>query len=711
MGLRILAGERPSDIAPQTVESVPMFDWRAVERWNISESSVPQGSIVRYREPTAWEQYKWQIVGIGIFTVFQTLLIGWLLFLRERRKKAESESLRFAALAKAEHQRLDDVVANVPGVVWESRINAETGDQHVEFVSDHIHEMIGYSPDEILSTPNFWKVVVLEEDHEKLGQTFSAIRSGSGLQTQQFRCRAKNENIMWMEAHVAATRDEAGKVVGMRGVAIDVTEQKSAEEKLCEREVELTEAQRMSVTGSWEWDPESDTVVWTEELYRIAGIDPEQPAPTFAQHRNLYTPDSFEKLSAAVENAMNSAGSYELELEMVRPDGHKIWTNARGEVLRNGDLKIIKLRGTLQDISAQKKAREELEKALTTVSQLQAQLHEENIYLKEEIKLEHNFEEIIGHSSALKYVLFKIEQVAPTDSTVLITGETGTGKELIARAIHVNGKRKARPIVKVNCAALSPTLIESELFGHERGAFTGAAARKIGRFELADGATLFLDEVGELPIDLQVKLLRVIQEGEFERLGSTQTMKVDVRIIAATNRNLEEEVRKGRFREDLLFRLNVFPIGVPPLRDRKGDIPELTEFFANRFSKKIGKTIRSISPATIRRLSAHTWPGNVRELANVIERSVIYSQSETLQISETFGLAKANENNLSPSTETLEAMERRYITQILNETGWRVGGDNGAARVLGLNPSTLRTRMLKLGIAKPQSAGDFHVSS
>lgn len=326
------------------------------------------------------------------------------------------------------------------------------------------------------------------------------------------------------------------------------------------------------------------------------------------------------------------------------------------------------------------------------------QLQSENIYLQQPIKLAQNVDGIIGQSNAINYVLFKIEQVAKTDSTVMVLGETGTGKELVARAIHRQSLREDRPLVKINVAALSASLIESELFGHEKGAFTGASIRKIGRFELADGATLFLDEIGELPSELQAKLLRVIQEGEFERLGSAKTIKVDVRIIAATNRNIKAEIEKGSFREDLWYRLNVFPITVPPLRQRREDIPAMIEYFVNGLSKKLGKSISSISSATLNKLKEHSWPGNVRELANVIERAVINSQGTVLHIVDQF--EQPNIEKLSDSARTLEQVEKEYILSILNDTGWRIEGPYGAAKVLGLNPSTLRTRMIKLKIQK-----------
>jgi chemotaxis protein methyltransferase CheR len=305
--------------------------------------------------------------------------------------------------------------------------------------------------------------------------------------------------------------------------------------------------------------------------------------------------------------------------------------------------------------------------------------------------------EMVGESDAIKYVLFKINQVAPTDSTVLIMGETGTGKELVARAIHVTSKRKNRPLIKVNCAALSAGLIESELFGHEKGAFTGATERKIGRFELANGGTILLDEIGELPPELQVKLLRVIQEAELERVGGSKTIKVDVRIIAATNRNLKFEVDRGAFRPDLWYRLNVFPITVPPLRQRREDIPLMVDHFVEKSARKFGKTIDSVPVRTMQSLLTHSWPGNVRELVNVIERAVINTQGTVLQVADRFEEDVAES---SSSAHSSEEAEREHIIRTLENSGWRIEGPIGAANVLGLKPSTLRTRMAKLHIKR-----------
>jgi chemotaxis protein methyltransferase CheR len=398
-------------------------------------------------------------------------------------------------------------------------------------------------------------------------------------------------------------------------------------------------------------------------MFRIMGRDPALPVPSYQKHQPLFTPASWQRIESAVEEALRDGKPFELELEIIRDAGNLVWTNARGEVLYDANGKIVKLRGTFQDIAQRKQAEAALQKAVEEVSQLKNKLEEENIYLREEIKLAHNFDEIVGRSDAIKYVLFKIEQVAPTDSTVLVTGETGTGKELVARAIHSSSLRKDRPLVRVNCAALSPTLVESELFGHEKGAFTGATTRKIGRFELANDATLFLDEIGELPLELQAKLLRVIQEGEFERLGSSKTIKVDARIIAATNRNLKIAVEQGSFREDLWYRLNVFPITVPPLRNHKEDIPDLVEHFVKRFSQKVGRSISSIPPASMRILHDYDWPGNVRELANVLERAVINSSGTVLRIVDHFEKTQVEE--LSLSDQTLEEIEKAYIIRIL----------------------------------------------
>jgi formate hydrogenlyase transcriptional activator len=363
--------------------------------------------------------------------------------------------------------------------------------------------------------------------------------------------------------------------------------------------------------------------------------------------------------------------------------------------------------------------------AYEELQSLRDRLARENVYLQEEIRREHPFEELVGSSPALLAILRQVEQVAPADTSVLILGETGTGKELIARAIHNRSTRRDRPLVKVNCAAISAGLVESELFGHVKGAFTGALERRVGRFELADGGTIFLDEIGELPLETQVKLLRVLQEQEFEPVGSNRSVRVNVRVIAATNRDLPEAIRTGRFRSDLFYRLNVFPIEIPPLRSRRADIPQLVTFFLSGFVKKFGKRIASVSPKTMERLTSYAWPGNIRELQNIVERAVVLCEGPVLELDhdlvpvsgtadpvrETAGPAErlkarpderdapVGPRGSEPSDlPTLEEAERRHIVAALERTGGVIHGPRGAARILDLHPNTLRSRMERLGI-------------
>jgi len=354
---------------------------------------------------------------------------------------------------------------------------------------------------------------------------------------------------------------------------------------------------------------------------------------------------------------------------------------------------------TFKDITQRRKAEAALKLALAEVEELKDRLELENKYLQQEIKLSHNFEEIISQSKRFRKILNQLEQVAITDATVLILGESGTGKELIARAIHNTSDRKGRALVKVNCAALPATLIESELFGHEKGAFTGALARKMGRFELANGGTIFLDEIGEVPLELQPKLLRVLQEGEFERLGNTHTTKVDVRIIAATNRNLEERVEKGEFREDLYYRLNVFPLEILPLRERKEDVPLLVNHFLLKYGAKFGKKIDVVSQKAMQSLVDYSWPGNVRELENVIERAVIITRGNKLDVINS--LPKSKGGTKTETFTTMEEHERSYLLKVLEHANWRISGEKGAAKLLDVKRTTLEARLKKLNIRRP----------
>ena len=376
------------------------------------------------------------------------------------------------------------------------------------------------------------------------------------------------------------------------------------------------------------FDKEGRMLMWNKNVEKILGYSGKEllhkPVSEFQDVTDK------ERVFKIFKEVFETGTEKTVEYKMLTKKGKKI------PCLGSGSLAIVDgkeyLIGIAIDISKLKKTEQELNEVISELEKLKNQLHAENVYLREEIKTEHDFEDIVGESDLLMHTLFRVEQVAPTDSTVLLEGETGTGKELFAAAIHNKSKRKDKPYIKVNCASLPATLIESELFGHEKGAFTGAIQKHTGRFELADGGTLFLDEISEIPIELQSKLLRVIQEGEFERIGSSKTIIVDVRIIAATNRNLEKQIKKSLFRKDLYYRLNVYPITIAPLRDRTSDIPLLAEHFVKRFNLRIGKKINKISKKTLKQLQAYSWPGNVRELENIIERAVIISPSKSLII-------------------------------------------------------------------------------
>ena len=453
-----------------------------------------------------------------------------------------------------------------------------------------------------------------------------------------------------------------------------------------------------STDGLWDWDLLSDTVFYSDRFREILGYLPAEFPGTIDSFRNLLHPEDAETIWAAIERHLQERGPYKVEYRLRTKSGDYLWFLARGQAIWDTGGQAIRMSGWIQDITERKQAELNLAAALSEIRELKEKLEVEREYLQEEIKLEYNYENIIGQSDGLNYVLYKVEQIAPSDTTVLVLGETGTGKELVARAIHGLSPRKGRVLVKVNCATLPSSLIESELFGHEKGAFTGAYARQLGRFEVANGATLFLDEIGELPLELQPKLLRVIQDGEFERLGSSGTIKVDVRIIAATNRNLEEEVRKGRFREDLWYRLSIFPITVPPLRERMEGIALLVKFFVDKISRRLGKSIKSIPVSVINTLLDYQWPGNVRELENVLERAVINSSGPKLHLVDEL---QKPQKDLMTAKKTLNEIERDYIVRVLEQTHWKVSGKNGAAEILGLDRSTLRARMRKLGIVKP----------
>ena len=467
---------------------------------------------------------------------------------------------------------------------------------------------------------------------------------------------------------------------------------KRADEELRESEQRLDLAADSAGAVLWGLDLTTGSYWATKKTRELFGVSPNEVV-TFDQFLGLVHPDDREMIRQAVQAAVRCMEECNIEYRIPRPDGSVRWMALRGRVGCKVPGEPDRIMGATVDITERKRMEAQLRDRLQEIENLKQLLEKENVYLREEVGHLSAHEEIIGQSDAIRQVLGQAEQVAPTDSTALITGETGTGKELIARAIHSLSKRKNRVMVKVDCAALPSTLIESELFGREKGAYTGAMTKEIGRFELADGSTLFLDEIGELSKELQAKLLRMLQSGEFERLGSTKTIRVDVRVIAATNRNLAEQVKKGAFREDLYYRLNVFPIEMPPLRKRPEDIPLLVRAFVQEFNKKMGKRIKSIPKKTMKLLERYNWPGNIRELRNVIERAVIVSNGEMLNLR-----VPKNPIEAAHPIRSLKEAEYQYIMEALEKTGWRIKGPNGAAEILKLKPSTLYNKMNKLGI-------------
>jgi formate hydrogenlyase transcriptional activator len=518
--------------------------------------------------------------------------------------------------------------------------------------------------------------------HERGVRRFLATGEGP-LLNQRVEMTALHRDGREFPVELTVTPLKMDGAVVFSGFLRDITERKRAEERIRQDEEEL----RLLIEGIpqliWRAQPDGLIEYHNQRLLAYHGRTMEEVRGL--GYANFIHADDRENAVKTWREAVSTGNPYESQSRLLGADGHYRWFLTRGLPLRDAQGRILKWYGTCTDIDE--------------VTRLRQQLEQERDYLREEVKEAGAFGEIIGKSEAIKKVMLQAEQVAGTSSTVLLIGETGTGKELLARAIHNLSPRHARPMVALNCAALPATLVESELFGREKGAYTGALSRQIGRFELADGSTLFLDEIGELPLELQAKLLRVLQEGQFERLGSSKPIKADVRIIAATNRDLEKAVKEGRFREDLYYRLNVFPITVPPLRERREDIPLLAFALAKDIVKTLGKTIKAIPRSTLAELQRYSWPGNVRELRNVVERALIVCQGSTLR----FDVPAQGGTPAAvgpPQNRTLEEVERQHILSVLEETGWRVSGKRGAAAILGLNRSTLESRMAKLGIKR-----------
>src|SRR6266481_9298300 len=577
-------------------------------------------------------------------------------------------------------------------------IHTALPDGNIDFFNRRWLEYLGLTLEDVQGWR--WTAAIHPEDVAGIVEKWrTSLATGEPFEAET-RVRRADGVYRWFLHRKVALRDDCGKIVRWYGSSIDIEDRKQAEDALRRSEAYLAEAQRLSHTGSFGWNTSTGEIFWSEETYRITGFDRSiRPALDLVFQR--VHPDDLALVRQTLDRTAQKGTDLDFGHRLLMPDGSTKHVHVIGRPLKNesGCLEFV---GSFMDVTAVKRSQRELQQALQEIAVLKDRLYKENIALRAEIGQTSMFEEIVGGSPLLKAVLARVAKVAPTDSTVLITGETGTGKELIARAIHKRSQRSGRAFVKVSCAAIPHSLIASELFGHEKGAFTGALQRRLGRFELAEGGTIFLDEVGELPAETQVALLRVLQEHEFERVGSSRSISADVRVIAATNRDLLAAVASGTFRSDLFYRLNVFPIEVPPLRQRSEDIPLLVNYFIDRYSEKVPKDITGIDKRSLELISNYSWPGNIRELQNVIERSVILSESGVFAVDESWFAAQPPASN-GPKTSLNKRIldhEREMIEAALAEANGRVAGSFGAAAKLGIPASTLESKIKTLGITK-----------
>src|SRR5215813_10930343 len=617
--------------------------------------------------------------------------------LRKARDELEIKVTERTAELRRNERELRDVLDSIPAIVWSA-----VPDGSNSYVNSRFTEYCGIPPEQIAGSG--WHAATHPDDLGRHNAKWlTCVASGKPFE-DEVRFRRGDGHYRWHLQRGIPLRDEVGNIVKWYGVLTDIEDRKRAEDKIREQERELRQMLDFAPQLVDVYGPNRERIHVNRIALDYLGVSLEEWRQT-AERGAFVHPDDRAREQDYFDRALSAGSAYELELRLRKGDGTYRWFLARLNPVRDDKGQIRRWYVACTDIEDRKRAEEKLQ--------------QENVALREEIDETSMFEEIVGTSPALQTVLSRVSKVAPTNSTVLISGETGTGKELVARAIHRRSGRTSRAFISVNCAAIPHDLIASELFGHEKGAFTGATQRRLGRFELADGGTIFLDEVGELSPDIQVALLRVLQEREFERVGGVQPIHVDVRVIAATNRDLNVAVANGTFRQDLFYRLNVFPIEVPPLRERKDDLLMLVEYFMQRYASRAGKNIRSIDKRTIDLLLSYDWPGNIRELQNVIERSVILSSGELFSVDEswlsreTFPPASIIEASPQSKSAVEPRGERDIIEAVLVETRGRVWGPSGAAAKLGIPPSTLDHRIKALNINKkqfkyPLKAGQNH---
>lgn len=612
------------------------------------------------------------------------------------RARAEIERLHLEATLRESEQQYRDLYDEAP-IMYLSL----GPDACIRRANRHAVILLGYPLEYLLGREVFDLLADSPNGKAKARTIISRFLTGQETLNEEIEWRRADGSPLWTRAAVSPIFDAQGHIVATRSTHVDITDRKQAEEALRLSEERLARILDSAMDAILTFDSQQSIEIFNDAAEKVFSCPVTE---VLGQSLDRFLTDGFRQ---ALDYSLRTftQGGHNLPyivapggLTAKRADGREFPIEASISHIEVGGRNLYTL--IVRDLDERRRIEEEL-----------TQSNRHNEYLQEEIRSVHNFDEIIGQSRTLKGALEQVRLVAATDSSVLILGETGTGKELIARAVHADSKRKSRPLIKVNCAALPSGLVESELFGHEKGAFTGATEKRIGRFELADGGTLFLDEIGEMPPETQVKLLRVLQEQEFERVGGSKTIRVDVRVIAATNRDIMKAIAEGKFRQDLYYRLNVFPISLPPLRERQDDIPLLVHYFVTRYAAKIGRQLSRIPKETMQRLVAYPWPGNVRELENVIERAVILSPGPDLLLGPEIVPASATNLTANGSAPveprqatgpafTLEQAERQHIIATLKQVQWRIDGPQGAAQILGVPASTLRSRMKKLAIQR-----------
>lgn len=623
-----------------------------------------------------------------------TELIGIMIDITEKKRAEE-------ALRRGEDQ-LRKVVDVIPQQIWSG-----PADGSLDFCNDRWRSEMGLSLEELQD--DGWQRMLHPDDRKQVLEAWQeSVRSGTPYE-QEERHRMRDGQYRWFLCRGVPLRDSEGRILRWYGTNTDIDDQRQAEEAARNSEQRFHQLVDMIPAAVYTCDLSGRVTYYNRRAVELWGREPKgSDVERFCGSFRLYqldgTPLPHDQSPMAEAIRTSNAPLPNLEVVIERPDRSRIVAMVNIAVLADQEGKPMGALNCFQDITDRKRTEVELQKAFQQIQVLKDQLYHENLVLREEVNSSSMFGEIIAQSTALNDALRQVEAVAPTESTVMITGETGTGKELIARAIHDHSPRRGHSFVKIDCAAIPAALMESELFGHEKGAFTGATAQKLGRFELADHGTVFLDEVGDVPLELQPKLLRVLQDHAFEKLGSTRTRRVDVRVIAATHRDLEKMVEEGAFREDLYYRLKVFPLVIPPLRDRSSDIELLVKYYVAKYAQRMKKEVPAVPHCTMEVFLQYPWPGNVRELQHFIERSVVLTSGRQLQapISELQQYIRRRAGKLTANPSKLEDIERESILQALEQSNWIVGGPHGAAVKLGLKRTTLASRMEKLGISRPR---------